>query len=174
MFIMPENTIPKGGYLKIGLPSSSFTPTKCNAWSLTGATSLKYPGDSATGLLTGTVSGAAPTWYCTWSAALTGGSAWGIHLDAASSTLTAGQYAPVVLQSTAGKGASAYDGPVIDTNTAFDAITVAAAANTFTLAGAKVADVTDCESNATSPKCNSKFNNPGETMAISWTMSAFS
>lgn len=173
MFVMPENDIPKGGYLEITFPSSSFTPTSCHAWSLTGAANLKYPGDKATTRILGTIAGSAPTFYCTWASALSGGTAYGIHFDAAASTLTAGQYAPVALESHAGKGASAYNGPVIDSNSAFDAITVAPVANTFTIAGAATADVTDCGKNTSMPKCNSKFNNPGETMSIEWTLSAF-
>lgn len=91
MFFMPENSIPKGGYLKIGLPTSSFTPTACNAWDLTGASSLKWPGDTATAsFVKGTISGNAPTFYCTWAAEITGGKAWGMHFDAAGTTLTAG------------------------------------------------------------------------------------
>jgi len=172
MFIMPENTIPKGGYLEIGFPTSSFTPTTCHAWDLTGAANLKWPGDTATTKIVGTVTGSAPTFYCTWASALTGGTAYGIHMDAAGTTLTAGQYAPVALESHAGKGA-AWTGPVIDSNAAFDAITVAPVANTFTIAGAATADSASCGVNTSMPKCNSKFNNPGETMSIEWTMSAF-
>lgn len=101
---MPENTIPVGGYLKIAFPTAAnaFVPTKCHAWSLTGVSSLAYPGDTATGLITGTLTGSAPTFYCTWKTALAGGSSYGIHLWAAATGLAAGQYAPVVLQSTAG------------------------------------------------------------------------
>lgn len=101
---MPENTIPVGGYLKIAFPTAAnaFVPTKCNAWSLTGVSTLAYPGDTATGLITGTIAGSAPTFYCTWTTALTGGASYGIHLYAASSALAEGQYAPIVLQSTAG------------------------------------------------------------------------
>jgi hypothetical protein len=90
MFIMTDNDIPKGGYLEMTFPSSSFTPTACNAWDLTGAANLKFPGDKATTLIKGTVSGAAPTFYCTWAAALSGNTAYGVHLDAAGTTLTAG------------------------------------------------------------------------------------
>jgi hypothetical protein len=89
--MMLDNSLPTSGYLKVVFPTSTFipvatataTPNNCNAWDLTGAASLAYPGDTATTLIKGVVAGTAPTFYCTWSVALAAGTAYGVHFDAA-------------------------------------------------------------------------------------------
>jgi len=55
----------------------------------------------------------------------------------------------------------------MDYNPVFDSVFVAAAAPTITLAAAKVADADSCTT------CNSKMDNPSETVAITWTISSF-
>lgn len=94
---MPENTIPAAGYLEITFPDSKFAPTlssttvnNCYAWDLSKATTLKYIGDKAANVIKGTLSGSAPTFYCTWASALSGNTPYGVHLAAAASTVTAG------------------------------------------------------------------------------------
>lgn len=88
---MGDNAIPKGGFLKITLPTgvTGFTPTACNAWPLAGATTLKYPGDTATGIVKGTVAGSTGVYYCSYASALTAATAYGVHLPGASG-ITAG------------------------------------------------------------------------------------
>jgi len=86
---MLENTLVKEGRMDITLPNTEQVVTGCDAWALSGATSLTAP-TAATSYIAGTLTGTAPNWRCSWASDLTGGASYGVRLASASSTAKAG------------------------------------------------------------------------------------
>jgi len=86
---MLENTLVKEGRMEITLPNSEQVVTGCDAWALSGASSLTAP-TAATSYIAGTLTGSAPNWKCSWASDLTGGASYGVRLASASSTAKAG------------------------------------------------------------------------------------
>lgn len=127
-----DNALPAAGFLRVTLPSGlSHAFSTCNAFAL-GAT-FKAP---TTFTHVGTVSGSGSIFFCTFSAAMAANTAYGVALGVASSTATAGVYAPIGLQTRMNSN-SAKQGPVMDSNPVFDSAVVIAAPATLDITFAK-------------------------------------
>ena len=141
LFFSTDNGIDKSGYLYIKLPGSvgsSFVWTTCDAWEL-GSTLTAPATFSHKG--TKTTTGGSNT-FCQFKANLKPMTAYGLKLGIASSAATpsvaAGSYAPIVLQ-TRYNNDLALAGPVVDSNPAFDSVYVVPTPQTLGLTVSKAA-----------------------------------